>query len=372
MTNSQPTQSYKQLTPEDKKILYISLLTFLGFLVFWRSSGFMSAVAMVFFIYFLYFTIKAIRKKSERKKSILIAIPLFLLTALTMPPSNNQQINQNEKPKASVNTKSEKKEIKSVKEKTTKEKSEKIASWYQVTSVVDGDTIKIDKDGKTETIRLIGVDAPETQATNTSTRCYGREASSRMQHYVQSKKVRIEADKSQGDRDTYGRLLRYVYVEDGTNIAKAMITDGAAKEYTYKKAYKNQKAFKSTQKKAKNTKKGLWAKNTCNGNIKQTDPKVLKEQEEKKKAETAAIKAEQERQAQEQAAAAAAAEAERQRQLAAQQEQAEQQSLPSSASSSTYYPNCAAARAAGAAPVYAGQPGYGSHLDRDHDGIGCE
>lgn len=40
--------------------------------------------------------------------------------------------------------------------------------------------------------------------------------------------------------------------------------------------------------------------------------------------------------------------------------------------SSTYYENCDAARAAGAAPVHRGDPGYGSHLDRDNDGIGCE
>jgi len=40
--------------------------------------------------------------------------------------------------------------------------------------------------------------------------------------------------------------------------------------------------------------------------------------------------------------------------------------------SSTYFPNCAAARAAGAAPVRRGDPGYGRHLDRDNDGIGCE
>ena len=39
---------------------------------------------------------------------------------------------------------------------------------------------------------------------------------------------------------------------------------------------------------------------------------------------------------------------------------------------SVYYANCAAARAAGAAPVYRGDPGYASHLDRDNDGIGCE
>ncbi len=37
-----------------------------------------------------------------------------------------------------------------------------------------------------------------------------------------------------------------------------------------------------------------------------------------------------------------------------------------------YYRNCAAARAAGAAPVYRGDPGYAPHLDRDNDGIGCE
>ncbi|MFF5565181.1 excalibur calcium-binding domain-containing protein [Streptomyces sp. NPDC012623] len=39
---------------------------------------------------------------------------------------------------------------------------------------------------------------------------------------------------------------------------------------------------------------------------------------------------------------------------------------------SVYYKNCDAARAAGAAPVHAGDPGYGKHLDRDGDGVGCE
>lgn len=43
-----------------------------------------------------------------------------------------------------------------------------------------------------------------------------------------------------------------------------------------------------------------------------------------------------------------------------------------SESSGTYYRNCTAARAAGAAPVYAGDPGYAAHLDRDNDGVGCE
>ncbi|AKK08405.1 excalibur calcium-binding domain-containing protein [Corynebacterium testudinoris] len=45
---------------------------------------------------------------------------------------------------------------------------------------------------------------------------------------------------------------------------------------------------------------------------------------------------------------------------------------PAPAPAAAYYKNCSAARAAGAAPVYAGSPGYGTHLDRDGDGVGCE
>ncbi|RYD85924.1 MAG: excalibur calcium-binding domain-containing protein [Verrucomicrobiaceae bacterium] len=41
-------------------------------------------------------------------------------------------------------------------------------------------------------------------------------------------------------------------------------------------------------------------------------------------------------------------------------------------SNATSFANCSAARAAGAAPVRRGQPGYGPHLDRDDDGVGCE
>ncbi len=54
---------------------------------------------------------------------------------------------------------------------------------------------------------------------------------------------------------------------------------------------------------------------------------------------------------------------------------AEQERLPTASTdsrSSWSYRNCAQARAVGAAPVYAGEQGYGPHLDRDGDGIGCE
>ncbi|SEI66195.1 SH3 domain-containing protein [Deinococcus reticulitermitis] len=46
--------------------------------------------------------------------------------------------------------------------------------------------------------------------------------------------------------------------------------------------------------------------------------------------------------------------------------------LPTQKSRNVYYANCTAARAAGAAPIYAGEPGYRSRLDRDNDGVACE
>lgn len=45
---------------------------------------------------------------------------------------------------------------------------------------------------------------------------------------------------------------------------------------------------------------------------------------------------------------------------------------PASSTASVEYDNCTAAREDGAAPVYRGDPGYGKHLDRDGDGVGCE
>ena len=52
--------------------------------------------------------------------------------------------------------------------------------------------------------------------------------------------------------------------------------------------------------------------------------------------------------------------------------QADKPSGQSDDSRQVYYPNCAAARAAGAAPIHFGEPGYRRKLDRDHDGVACE
>lgn len=146
---------------------------------------------------------------------------------------------------------------------------------YKVVGIVDGDTIKVDIDGKKTTIRFIGIDTPETKDPRKPVQCYGKEATSRMQHYVQSKSVRLVQDDTQGDKDKYDRLLRYVFLEDGKNVALEMIRDGAGKEYTYDKPYKHQAAFKEAQTKAKEEKKGLWAVNTCNGDTNKSAAKPV-------------------------------------------------------------------------------------------------
>ncbi|MGG1210030.1 excalibur calcium-binding domain-containing protein [Bacillus paranthracis] len=112
----------------------------------------------------------------------------------------------------------------------------------------------------------------------------------------------------------------------------------------------------------------------------QADEQARKQQEEQKRLadeQTRKQQEEQKRQADEQARKQQE-EQKRQADEQARKQQEEQktqqtQTQPASGNtSSAYYKNCAAVRAAGKAPLYKGQPGYASHLDRDGDGVACE
>ncbi len=205
-------------------------------------------------------------------------------------------------------------------------------TYFRVASVTDGDTIKVNIDNQVTTIRLIGLDTPETNHPSKPVECFGREATAKMQSLIGAKTVRLESDSTQDNIDKYGRLLRYVYTTDGENVAHLMIKNGYAYEYTYYLPYKYQSEFKQAEQHARDNKLGLWAPDACAGSSTSTQsPSAY----------------------QSQAFAA----------------NPDDQSQPAT---NVYYRNCSAARAAGAAPVYIGEPGYGVHLDRDRDGIGCE
>lgn len=138
-----------------------------------------------------------------------------------------------------------------------------------VVSVTDGDTIKVQIGTQTKTIRFIGIDTPETKDPRKPVQCFGQEASNKMKELVENKQVIIESDTSQGELDKYGRLLRYVFLPDGTNVNLKMISDGYAHEYTYNLPYKYQSEFKAAQKDADINNRGLWAPTTCNGDTSQ-------------------------------------------------------------------------------------------------------
>jgi micrococcal nuclease len=134
---------------------------------------------------------------------------------------------------------------------------------YSVVKVLDGDTIDVSIDGKTERLRLIGIDTPETVDPRKPVQCFGIEASNKAKDMLAGKKVSLESDSTQGERDKYDRLLRYVFLEDGTNFNLMMIKEGYAHEYTFGVPYKYQSAFKQAQKDAEARNKGLWDSEAC-------------------------------------------------------------------------------------------------------------
>lgn len=140
---------------------------------------------------------------------------------------------------------------------------------YEVVKVVDGDTLTLNMGNKTETLRLIGMDTPETVDPRKPVQCFAKEASNKAKEMLMGKRVRIEADPSQGERDKYNRLLRYIFLEDGTFYNRLMIEEGYAHEYTYNTPYKYQSEFKEAETKAREGKKGFWG-DACDGNTEQS------------------------------------------------------------------------------------------------------
>lgn len=134
----------------------------------------------------------------------------------------------------------------------------------KVLKVIDGDTVNVEIDGKSQTIRLIGIDSPETVDPRKPVQCFGKEASNKAKELLTGKNVVMEVDSTQGDKDKYNRLLRYIYLEDGTSVNKYMISEGYAHEYTYQSnPYKYQTEFIEAEQSAREGKKGLWADNAC-------------------------------------------------------------------------------------------------------------
>lgn len=130
-------------------------------------------------------------------------------------------------------------------------------SCYPVTRVVDGDTFKIDiGEAKDDTVRMLGVDTPETVKPGTPVQPYGKEASDYTKELLQNETVCLELDVQ--ERDVYGRLLAYVYLRDGTFVNERLLREGYAQVLTIPPNVRFADRFLEVQQEARDAGRGLW------------------------------------------------------------------------------------------------------------------
>ena len=128
---------------------------------------------------------------------------------------------------------------------------------FPVLKVVDGDTIKIDYKGQIETVRLIGVDTPETVHPNKPIEAYGKEASAFLKNLLKGESVYLPFGNEK--RGKYGRLLAYLYrAPDGLFVNLEIVRQGYGRAYT-NYPFKHQDIFQYYENKAREVGKGLWA-----------------------------------------------------------------------------------------------------------------
>ena len=139
--------------------------------------------------------------------------------------------------------------------------------------VIDGDTVearvlhRVDGPGagrailgESYSVRLIGIDTPESVKPGSPVECFGREASAAATALLDGRRVRLVKDVE--ETDAYGRLLRYVYLE-GEMANARLVANGYAHAYTYPPSVRHAALFVALQRRARADGLGLWAAGAC-------------------------------------------------------------------------------------------------------------
>ncbi len=127
----------------------------------------------------------------------------------------------------------------------------------QVVRVIDGDTIGVRIGDRTERVRYIGVDTPESVKPGTPVQCYAKRASAANAALVAGRRVRLVGDVEH--RDRYGRLLAYVYRDgDGAFVNALLVRDGYARTLTIAPNVAHAAEFARLARTARRDGKGLW------------------------------------------------------------------------------------------------------------------
>jgi endonuclease YncB( thermonuclease family) len=132
----------------------------------------------------------------------------------------------------------------------------------RVVEVTDGDTIEVRSKGKRRDVRLIGIDTPEVFGGR---ECGGTEASASMKRLLDSgDRVTLIRDRSEDNRDRYGRMLRYVE-RGGTDVGRRQIGRGWADVYVFERPFKRVGKYRKAKGKAKARNRGVWDR--CGGDF---------------------------------------------------------------------------------------------------------
>ena len=124
--------------------------------------------------------------------------------------------------------------------------------------VVDGDTIRVVRDGREEAVRYIGVDTPESVKPGSPVECFGRAAGRANARLVEGERVRLVGDVESHDR--FGRRLAYVYrVRDGLFVNAELVRRGFATAVTYPPNLAHADQLADLARAARRQQRGLWS-----------------------------------------------------------------------------------------------------------------
>jgi endonuclease YncB( thermonuclease family) len=124
----------------------------------------------------------------------------------------------------------------------------------RIDHTIDGDTFVLESGEK---VRMIGIDSPEVTGPYTKAEFYGEQASAYAKEVLTGTTVYLDKDVS--DKDQYSRLLRYVYLEDGTFFNLLLIEEGYAEAVQWPPDLKYTEVFEAAEDKAQKSKMGLWS-----------------------------------------------------------------------------------------------------------------
>ncbi len=181
----------------------------------------------------------------------IIGLILFAIVINILTPNKSQSDNFSDKDTlATLNETSQTEQETSEEPEGEETETQTIpqSNYYKVTYVVDGDTLDIDTG---ERVRLICIDTPERGEY------YYSEAKDYLKSLTLNKEVKLEKDISETDR--YGRLLRYIYLEDGSFVNELLVENGYAKAYPYSPDTTLCPQIQSAESEAKNNNLGIWA-----------------------------------------------------------------------------------------------------------------